>query len=176
MLGQTIPLDGRPFTIIGVVERGFFGLNVGRRFDLAIPLEGFKTLSPGSADPLSNSLTIVRPARARTLGRRRHAELQAAQPELRASHAVADTYRRLHKPLTLVPMAMGLTTTTQERYARPLWILMALVGARPADRLRERRQPAARARRRAPRRTRDAAVARRITRAGAAPAGRSRAS
>src|SRR6187401_1399381 len=36
VLGQTIPLDGRQFSIIGVVERGFFGLNVGRRFDLAI--------------------------------------------------------------------------------------------------------------------------------------------
>jgi hypothetical protein len=32
------------------------------------------------------------------------------------------TYRRLQTPLTLVPMAMGLTTAAQERYARPLWI------------------------------------------------------
>ena len=128
VLGQTIPLDGRPFTIIGVVERGFFGLNAGRRFDLAIPLEGFKTLSPGMADPLSASLTVFgRIAPGRSLGAAT-SELQAAQAELRATMNLPDTYRRLQKPLTLVPMAMGLTTTTQERYARPLWILMALVG------------------------------------------------
>ena len=47
---------------------------------------------------------------------------------MRATLHFPDTYRRLQTPLTLVPMAIGLTTTTQERYARPLWILMALVG------------------------------------------------
>ena len=129
VLGQTIPLDGRPFTIVGVVERGFFGLNVGRRFDLAIPLEGFKTISPGMADPLQRQPHGVRPDRSRTLAWRRHVGVAIGAGGIaRRSMHFPDTYRRLQKPLTLVPMAMGLTTTTQERYARPLWILMALVG------------------------------------------------
>src|SRR5215204_2909040 len=44
ILGATIRLDGKPFTIVGVSERGFFGLNIGRRFDVAIALNGYRTL------------------------------------------------------------------------------------------------------------------------------------
>lgn len=37
-LGRTITLDGHPFEIVGVVPARFFGVEVGRRFDVALPL------------------------------------------------------------------------------------------------------------------------------------------
>jgi putative ABC transport system permease protein len=37
-LGKTISLDGHPFEIIGVVQAGFFGLQVGNAADIFVPL------------------------------------------------------------------------------------------------------------------------------------------
>ena len=38
VIGQTIMLDRRPFDVIGVAQAGFFGVEVGRTFDVALPL------------------------------------------------------------------------------------------------------------------------------------------
>lgn len=45
VLGQTVRLEGRSFDIIGVTAPAFFGVDVGRKFDVAIPV---------CADPLVN--------------------------------------------------------------------------------------------------------------------------
>src|SRR5439155_14339025 len=37
-IGQRIMLDRRPFEVIGVAQAGFFGVEVGRTFDVALPL------------------------------------------------------------------------------------------------------------------------------------------
>jgi putative ABC transport system permease protein len=38
VLGKSVTLDGHPFPVIGVTPASFFGLEVGHRFDVAIPL------------------------------------------------------------------------------------------------------------------------------------------
>ena len=38
VVGQPIMLDGRPFDIVGITPPGFFGVEVGRAFDVAVPL------------------------------------------------------------------------------------------------------------------------------------------
>jgi hypothetical protein len=38
VIGQSISLDGHPFTIIGVSQRGFLGVQIGRAFDVATPI------------------------------------------------------------------------------------------------------------------------------------------
>jgi putative ABC transport system permease protein len=37
-LGKTLTLNGRPFTIVGVTPPGFYGVEVGRAFKIAVPL------------------------------------------------------------------------------------------------------------------------------------------
>ncbi len=38
VLDKTISLDGHPFPVLGVTEPGFFGMEVGRAFDVAVPV------------------------------------------------------------------------------------------------------------------------------------------
>jgi putative ABC transport system permease protein len=38
VIGQTLTLDGHPFPILGVTPPSFYGVSVGDRFDLAIPI------------------------------------------------------------------------------------------------------------------------------------------
>ncbi|HEV2418570.1 MAG TPA: ABC transporter permease [Terriglobia bacterium] len=37
-IGKTLTLDGHPFPIVGVTPPGFYGVSVGNRFDLAVPI------------------------------------------------------------------------------------------------------------------------------------------
>src|SRR6185312_7295637 len=37
-IGSTISLDGHPFEVIGVAPAGFYGMTVGRKFDIAVPI------------------------------------------------------------------------------------------------------------------------------------------
>jgi predicted permease len=46
VVGRTISIQSKPVEIVGVAERGFFGLEVGRTFDVALPV---------CADPLISS-------------------------------------------------------------------------------------------------------------------------
>ena len=127
ILGATIRLDGKPFTIVGVTERGFFGLNIGRRFDVAVGLNGYRTLYPDSLDGIRNSFTIIGRLRdGQPIGQAESA-LRALQPQMRANLQIPDNQPFLKQPWTLLPIASGIMPTTQERYARPLTVLMALV-------------------------------------------------
>jgi hypothetical protein len=89
ILGATIRLDGKPFTIVGVTERGFFGLNVGRRFDVAIALNGYarciriRSTRSGTASRSSDDC-----ARANGGGGRERA--RALQPRIRATCRLPD--------------------------------------------------------------------------------------
>ena len=38
VIGRQLPVNGTPFTVIGVTPPGFFGPTVGRTFDVAVPL------------------------------------------------------------------------------------------------------------------------------------------
>jgi putative ABC transport system permease protein len=37
-IGSTISLDGHPFEVIGVAPAGFYGMTVGSKFDIAVPI------------------------------------------------------------------------------------------------------------------------------------------
>jgi putative ABC transport system permease protein len=127
IVGAIIDLDGKPFTIVGVTERGFFGLNVGRRFDVAIGLNGYRTLYPDSLDSVRNSFSIIGRLHAGQARAEAEAALRALQPQIRATLQIPDNQPLLKQPWSLQPIAGGIIPTTQERYAQPLMVLMALV-------------------------------------------------
>jgi predicted permease len=127
ILGATVRLDGKPFTIVGVSRRGFFGLNVGRRFDIAIALNGYRTLYPDSIDEIRNSFAIIGRLKPEQTAAAAEAEVRALQPQLRAALQLSDTVRVLMNPVSVQAAASGLSASTREQYARPLVVMMALV-------------------------------------------------
>ncbi|HEX8031219.1 MAG TPA: FtsX-like permease family protein, partial [Vicinamibacterales bacterium] len=127
VIGKTIPLDGRPFTIVGVSERGFFGPSVGRRFDVAVSLAGYQFLYPGSNRPTANFLTIIGRLRDGQSIDAAQAAARARQPQIRVALGQSEKVAQLMQPWEIVPMRAGMTTVAQERYQAPLRVLMALV-------------------------------------------------
>ena len=135
VLGQAINLDGHPFTIVGVSQRDFRGVQIGRAFDVATPLgtEPIVRGAESSLDRRSNWwLTIVgRLAPGQTMAQA-ESRLRAFQPQLREAtkpenwpEAQAKQY--LTDPIVLVEGMTGISSL-RDRYSRPLYVLLGIVG------------------------------------------------
>src|SRR5262245_138646 len=130
-LGQTIALDGRAFPILGVTPRGFFGVEVGRAFDVAMPLcaeplirgetSGFGHAERWFLDPLGRlkqGWTFERAA----------AELAAISPGIFATH-VPTTYNAAYAKEYVAfrfvpkPAATGVSDL-RKTYGAQLWVLL----------------------------------------------------
>jgi putative ABC transport system permease protein len=133
VIGRPVRLNGRPFTIIGVAPPEFFGLEVGRSFEFAVPLRTEALIrGPDSAlaSASTNFLTILaRLERGQSL-ESAASELRRVQPEIRGatlgrwSKDVVDQY--LTSPFTLVPAAAGYSNL-RSNYERPVLILAVTV-------------------------------------------------
>jgi predicted permease len=139
-VGRILRLDGASFTIVGVLPREFFGLEVGRTFDVAVPLAD-EPLSRGRStylDAVSTSfLTIVARLRPDQSLDTATAALRQAQREIRESTigklgnfgpAVVERY--LKEPFRLLPAGKGFDGSSDfhSRYERPLWTVMVVAG------------------------------------------------
>ena len=140
VVGRTLRLDGANFTIVGVLPRGFFGLEVGRTFDVAVPLAD-EPLSRGRStylDAVSTSfLTIVARLRPDQSVDAATTAFRQAQPEIReatigelGNFGSAVVQRYLREPFRLLPAAKGFDGSSDfhSRYERPLWTLMVVAG------------------------------------------------
>jgi predicted permease len=135
-IGRTISLDGHPFAITGVAPAGFYGMNVGSKFDVAIPICAAPLLDGPRSRLDSRSWWWLR-----AVGRvkpglsmaRLKARLSALSPEIYGA-AVPPNWdalsqanfrkRVLNRP---VPADKGLSDLRAD-YDQPLRILMAVVG------------------------------------------------
>src|SRR5262249_43596236 len=133
-IGRTVTLDGVPFTIVGVTPADFLGPDVGRSFDVTVPL-GDDTLIRAKETMLDRQFTYYLPIMARLKPGQSSdaatAALRAVQPQIRlatlpvgATRAATDGY--LAAPFVAMPAATG-TSLLRRVYQRPLVIVMAVV-------------------------------------------------
>jgi predicted permease len=130
IVGARVALERMPVTIVGVMPPGFFGLIVGRSFDVALPIREQPLLS--RAAPLTDDLVWLRI----TLRMKPKqslddatAALRAVQPQIRAGAMPKDGQDArtfLEDPLQLVPAGTRMTPLRQ-RFERPLVTILVVV-------------------------------------------------
>jgi len=122
IVGTALQVDHASLTIVGVLPADFHGLEVGRTFDIAMPLDtrlsGAFIGNYERDTPILN--VVVRRRAGQALGAAT-AALRAAQPDMRA---VLQT--PLLEPFVLEPIPGG-TSALRERFERPLLLMLAVV-------------------------------------------------
>jgi predicted permease len=139
VIGRTITLEDVPFTIIGITPPDFFGVEVGRAFDVALPI-GDEPLVHGRSTWLDRGnfswLRIIARLKPGDTITTAGARLRAAQPQIRGAtlpalpplpKAIQDSYLTGREGFALLPAAAGVSMLRQQ-YARPLIILLVAVG------------------------------------------------
>ncbi len=137
ILNQTVDVNGRPFTVIGVAERGFKGTDIGSPVDVFVPMAMNATVAP-NWDQLSNRLAIW----LHLIGRRlpgvslKQAESaarvvyrQEQREDLKANKEATEKFREryLKNSFWLVTASKGVSTV-RDQFSTPLIVLMAMVG------------------------------------------------
>jgi putative ABC transport system permease protein len=134
-VGQTIGLDNRPFEIVGVTPAAFFGVEVGRTFDVALPLCAeplFRGEDSALGKPDHWFLDMMGRLAPGWTEDRAAAHLAAISPGIfeatlppRYDSKTAQAYRAF----TLVTAPAGTGVSGLRRtYQRQLWILLAATG------------------------------------------------
>ena len=136
VIGRSLPLNGVPFTVIGVAPQGFFGPTVGRTFDAAVPL-GCEAVVRGNRSSLDRpwnrwlNITVrLRPEQSLSGAT---AMLRAWQPGIREATLpegtdAAGRERWLSDPLTLWPAGAGGASVLWRNYRTSLLALLAIAG------------------------------------------------
>jgi predicted permease len=136
VVGRTIALDSKPVEIVGVTPAPFHGLEVGRAFDVVLPL---------CAEPLFSSdgqgrvnagtiwwLGVFGRLKPGWTPERASAALEAASPavfraSLPATYPAASVDRYVNFKLGALPGGAGLSQL-RENYTSSLWLLLAIAG------------------------------------------------
>jgi predicted permease len=130
IVGRTLTLNSRSVPVIGVASPGFSGLEVGRSFDVAVPICSQRALG-GEADWLTNGtiwwLTVMGRMRPGQSLESVNARLDAASPGLFEASLSPDypadrVKDYLSFRLKATPVATGVSNL-RRRYADPLLIL-----------------------------------------------------
>ena len=133
-IGSEITLNGVPFEVIGVTPAGFFGMEVGSRFDVGIPICSAGLM--GGRSPLNQRTWWwlraggrPKPGIGTAQLKARLAELSpriygAAVPQNIDSESQARFRKRVLRPEAMATGLSGL----RRQYEQPLHILMAVVG------------------------------------------------
>jgi putative ABC transport system permease protein len=135
VVGKSVNLEGRPFEVVGVTPASFYGMEVGRSFDVAAPLCAEPLL--GGENSLLNSgttwwLTVMGRLKPGWTEERAAAQLASASPGIFEASLPANyppdsikAYREFK--LATYPAAAGVSEL-RETYESPLWLLLAVAG------------------------------------------------
>jgi predicted permease len=128
VIGAPIVINRIPVTVVGIMPPTFFGVEVGRVLDIAMPsrLAAQFTSTPFDDDTVwLNIMVRLRPGLSVPNA---SAALRAVQPHIRAGATPANLARQafLQDPLTLEPAASG-RSMLRQRFERPLLAIFAVV-------------------------------------------------
>ncbi len=131
-IGKQLTMGNQSVQIIGVTPKGFFGLEVGKSFDVALPICAEKRL--GAASDRLDIWWLAVMGRLKTgwtVGRASE-QLNVLSPALFEatvppgySQRHDDTYRKFR--LMAMPAGNG-SSRLRETYDKPLWLLLAMTG------------------------------------------------
>lgn len=137
ILNRTITLDGKTFPVIGISPPNFFGVEVGNRFDVAIPLCADRLLAEDGKgrSPLRHAwwLSIIGRMKIGWTPERATAQLQTVAPAIMQA-SLPERYRPdqakrfLANKLVVTSGATGVSGLRRQ-YETPLWMLLATTGA-----------------------------------------------
>jgi len=134
-LGRRVTLNGVPFTVIGILPPDFFGPDVGRRIEIAIPV-GTEPLMRGSRSMLDERrawwLSVMFRLKPGQTFDEATALLRSEQPQIREAAlppSGPDDARKdfLKAAFVVAPAANG-TSSLRARYQRPLMTILVVVG------------------------------------------------
>ncbi len=134
VIGRKLTLADHPLEIIGVTPANFFGMEVGRSFDLALPICAV-ALVRGNNNFLSGTmwwLTVTGRVKPGWSLEQANAEMQAISPvlfeaALPANYPPVSVKDYLGSELIAVPAGSG-TSQLREKYEQALWLLLAIAG------------------------------------------------
>ena len=121
-VGARVEFGRTPVTIVGVTPPAFTGVEVGRSFDIILPIRADREL-----DDDATWLNIMLRLKPDTSLASATAALRAVQPQIRAGaqpKRFQSTF--LREPFVLEPAGAGISTL-RERFERPLVALMVVV-------------------------------------------------
>jgi len=134
VIGRKLTLGDHAFEINGVTPANFFGMEVGRSFDLALPICAI-ALVRGNNNPLSGTswwLTVTGRLKPGWTIARTSAHLQAISPDLfqaalPPNYPTVSVKPYLSSTLVAFPAGSGISDL-REKYEQSLWLLMAIAG------------------------------------------------
>ena len=136
VVGRTISLNSRTAEIVGVASPGFAGVEVGRAFDVALPLCAEPMFSPDGKGRFDAGtmwwLSVFGRLRQGWTEERAKAHLATIstavfRESLPAGYPPVSIQRYLDFKLTSEPASSGLSRL-RESYADPLWLLLTIAG------------------------------------------------
>jgi putative ABC transport system permease protein len=135
IVGRAIRINGHPFTIVGITPPGFFGVDVGSRFDVAAPLASeviFDAERPGLDERQQWWLSVFGRLKPGITSQKAGTGLNVLAPAVFEAAAPPDQKpqeRRnfLRNQFTIHPAVTGISSL-RGRYAQGLMILLAMVG------------------------------------------------
>jgi putative ABC transport system permease protein len=135
IIGRKLTLSDKPFEIIGVTPANFFGLEVGRTFDVALPLCADAIIS-GKNNRLDSGfnwwLMVTGRLKQGWTTQQATAQLQSISPSLfqqtlPPNYPPVSVDKYLASRLEAVAGGTGYSML-RENYERPLWLLLAIAG------------------------------------------------
>ena len=134
VIGRSLTLQRVPFTVVGVMPPGFFGVDVGRTVDLMIPFAAEPILR-GRESVLAERSTwwveIMARLRPGQTVEQATATLRGRQTQIRSATlpdwSEAMRARYLDEPFAFVPAATG-KSALRERFKTPLFAMIVAVG------------------------------------------------